>query len=815
MLFLFLFVTAIYASSIPCSVTVNGDIATISSSHIFATFNLTRGSLDSLFGRFSGDGVYDTSPNLAGALKTNVIEPRRGGIAVARFGTPGVFDSTTADFDRSSILTPVITANTVNYASFYVVLDDSTSPLLRVNLTFSVNSNNPRALSITASAVALSTFQATRITLSTRWSPPDVISHYQRGVRQGFNMPSPYIASANPLVRWYTIGDGSSGTVEIIPTVLNPLPSSFFAGQGGNEGGSLSGLDLPLWGGPSQLDSWVTSFTGGTPVSVSVGTISTVSINIYPNDYSFPPSAIASPRSSSNSDADLATILAAAHGSSASALHSYDFYPEVRSAPCQVHGSPEPCYAGNYNFYDPDSAISNSIMLWSFDSMLHEAVRGQLETNMAHVCAAGQPANQCEEGQCIHHFVQSCDSSPECFCKKMPSGVQDCAVYDALSGAVQTGPNIFTILASIRYVGATGNQTWLTAWISTLRSMMGFLEKRFIQERNLYLAPGSLQIDVFIRQNFTADSNAAMVIITEAFADLERSIGNTSGYVFYMNRAATLRIGMNAYLLSPQGDHYCTQSDPSDPANPGSGSILICTRDFIDYDANLLAVAARVPPNVSFAERVLSRIDQGTCTHTGRATWVSEVMYNASNCVNGNIGDSAVSMGRIAWQDGLARQAIGSDQAATTFDQLILGPLQADVLKRTWLPERFDCQGRDAHSEQYFEYASVAGMLIFEIKYGIKLLPSSITIDPLGGNAFVFEISGLQLSYSHTLVHIQLPTSHFGMRYITATGVSQGSWSWKVGSGPMNKVTVGVDGILSFVVNDVSLGAIDASFTNF
>lgn len=808
-----LLLTTVASAAIPCSVTVNGDLVSISSGYVVGQFNLTRGALDVLKGRFSGDGSFVSSPNLAGAQKTSIIEPRRGGIAVARYGTPGTFDSTTADFDRAN--TAVISANSPDYASFYVTLGDSTSPLLQVNLTFSISSSNPRALTITASAFAKSSFQATRVTLSTRWAPPDVIAHYQKGVRQGFNMPSGFIASANPLVRWYSLGDGITGAVEILPKSVNPLPSSFYAGQGGSEGDSLSGLDLPLWGAPSQIDAWVNEFTGGNPVSISAGSVSSTTIDIYPNDYSFPPSAIAAPRATSESDDDLATILAAAHGSSASALHSYDFYPEVRSAPCQVHSSTEPCYGGLYNFYDPDSAISNSIMLWSMDPMLHEAVRGQLETNMAHVCAPGQPTNQCEVGQCIHHFVGGCDSSPECFCKTMPSGVKDCAVYDAISGAVQTGPNIFTILASIRYVGATGNQSWLSSWIPTLRSMMSFLDRRFIPERNLYLAPGSLQIDVFIRQNFTADSNAAMVILSEAFADLEMSLDNTTGHDFYMTRAANLRIGMNTYLLSPQGDHYCTQSDPSDASNP-SGPILVCTRDFVDYDANLLAVAARVPPNQTFAEKVLARVDQGTCTHTGRATWVSEVMYNASNCVNGNIGDSAVSMGRIAWQDGLARQAIGSSDAKNAFETLIVGPLQADVLKRTWLPERFDCQGHDAHNSYYFEYASVAGMLIFEVRYGIKLLPASVTVDPLGGSAFDFEATGLRITYSHTSIHIQLPSGHSGSRLITVTGLSQGSWTWSQGgTGPSNKASVGSDGVLNFQVSDVSKGAIDATFSNF
>jgi hypothetical protein len=108
------------ANAVPCSVTVDGNQVSISSGYLLAQFNLSRASLDLLKGRFSGDGNFDSSPNLAGALKTSIVEPRRGGIAVARYGTPGVFDSTTADFDR--INSAILTANSADFASFYGIL---------------------------------------------------------------------------------------------------------------------------------------------------------------------------------------------------------------------------------------------------------------------------------------------------------------------------------------------------------------------------------------------------------------------------------------------------------------------------------------------------------------------------------------------------------------------------------------------------------------------------------------------------------------------------------------------------------------------
>ena len=85
-------------------------------------------------------------------------------------------------------------------------------------------------------------------------------------------------------------------------------------------------------------------------------------------------------------------------------------------------------------------------MLYSFDPMAQGQVVGQLETNMKHVCGDDTPA-LCLPGQCIHHFVENCQGAgAECNCSAGLGGVQDCYVYDAISGAIQTGPNVFTLV---------------------------------------------------------------------------------------------------------------------------------------------------------------------------------------------------------------------------------------------------------------------------------------------------------------------------------------------------------------------------------
>ena len=110
----------------------------------------------------------------------------------------------------------------------------------------------------------------------------------------------------------------------------------------------------------------------------------------------------------------------------------------------------------------------------------------------------------------IHHFVEDCSGEgASCNCSAGLGGVQDCYVYDAISGATQTGPNVFTLvplvirfhhlriitqLAALRYAGTTGNITWLADVMPTLRRMMGFLDTRFNSDVGLYLAPGYTRI---------------------------------------------------------------------------------------------------------------------------------------------------------------------------------------------------------------------------------------------------------------------------------------------------------------------------------
>jgi hypothetical protein len=210
-------------------------------------------------------------------------------------------------------------------------------------------------------------------------------------------------------------------------------------------------------------------------------------------------------------------------------------------------------------------------------------------------------------------------------------------------------------------------------------------------------------------------------------------------------------------------------------------------------------VAARVPASPAAAAAVLARVDAGACAHA-RATYVSEKPYDKANCVNGNVGDSAVTMGRIGWQDALARQAVGGAEAAALFEGVLLAPLQRDLLARTWLPERFDCEGRDAHNPYYFEYPATVALMLFEVRYGIQLRPTRVVVNPLSAPpAWDFVAGALRLSYSGAAVSAALGGMHAGTRTFEWHGLQQGDWTVAPPAGaPPVQASVGADGVLVF-----------------
>jgi len=616
----------------------------LSNGYTSLRWDLMRGALDRVQGRFEGDGVFAGSPNVApamrGAATAAGVHVGALAVVVSGNGRPESYAETaTSAFTRAAPLQWQVAANTTAYAAFTVtgVTDGAQgrpAPRITCDFTFSLAATD-RWFAVNVSVQPLAPFNTSMVRMSTAWAPLSSLAMYQKGVRQGMLMPASYLASVDPWRRWMGVGPVAAGAVEMRPATAatSTAPTILFAG---NVNGRGSGLDVVLAGLP-PLGGWMDGVEGA-PVFLASQSYA-AAVTIAPSNYDFALHGLPAASSAMAAD-DIRSILTPIYSSTLAASHSYDFAPEGRLAPClTINGGN--CYSGTWGYFDPDSALSVFAMMWSYDPDVWEEVRRIVETNGAFLCHY-PPLAKCAFGQLIHHFVDSCGSDDSCFCTASPfnPAMQDCATYAALSGATQTGPNIFWSLAALRYASVTGNMTWLAARMPDLRFSMTFLLQRFDASVGLFNAPGPLWIDTFIRTNYTSDTNAAMVWLLREFADAEAALGNSTGAAYYLTLATTVLQAMPRYLWHPvQQDHFCTNSNPG----PTPGSVVVCARDYVDYDSNLLAVAVGAATGAQ-AAAVLARVDGGACTHS-RGTWVSEIFYDAANCNDGNTGDSLVRGG--------------------------------------------------------------------------------------------------------------------------------------------------------------------------
>jgi len=363
-------------------------------------------------------------------------------------------------------------------------------------------------------------------------------------------------------------------------------------------------------------------------------------------------------------------------------------------------------------------------------------------------------AHMNEKGQLPHHFV----------------GVEP--TYQALSGETQTGPNVFWVLSCFNYAKTTGNVEWLKSYMPRLRNASAFLFDMIHPDFKLLKSPGSLMIDVFIRNNFATDTNAMAVGFIRDFADAEEVVGNATGAAHLREVAAMVARATDSMLWDNEtGDHYVTQLNPDGTS-----------RDFVDYDANLIALAHGIP-GADRAKRAFARIDGGRCVH-GRATFVSEIYYGEHDTTGGNQGDSWCTMGRIGWFDALARKRY-RDQA--TFDNLLLDPLIGDVNRWTWLHERYACDGspQQNRTSHYFEYPSVTAMMLHFVRYGIELGFDSVKVSPFGPKAFAYHVGNIHVDYNAPSGAVRFSVPGEGKRKVIVEGLEPGkTYKYKAGPGP-------------------------------
>ena len=170
-------------------------------------------------------------------------------------------------------------------------------------------------------------------------------------------------------------------------------------------------------------------------------------------------------------------------------------------------------YSGTYNYFDPDNFISLSAMIYSGDEYLQKQAKEVLMRSGDFLRVSDDDLN----GELPHHFVK------------------DKPTYTALSGAIQTGPNTFWTKTAFQYARNSGDFEWLANYMPKLRNASNYcfnlidpkvsaarcvkLGEACAGQVDLLNAPGSLMIDVFIRANFTSDSNAMMVTTTRVASD--------------------------------------------------------------------------------------------------------------------------------------------------------------------------------------------------------------------------------------------------------------------------------------------------------
>ena len=197
------------------------------------------------------------------------------------------------------------------------------------------------------------------------------------------------------------------------------------------------------------------------------------------------------------------------------------------------------------------------------------------------------------------------------------------------------------------------------------------------------------------------------------------------------------------------GDHFVTQLNPDGT-----------TRDFVDYDANLLATAF-VPMSDERRKTILRRIDGGNCTHAAPGTYISERLYGPDDVYSCDaakpdircVGDSRVSYGRVAWLDAITRKLVGDHDA---LERLCIAPIRAEVFKLVWTHERYNCRGTPVHSPYYYEYPAVLGTIVRDVQYGVSFGfaaegVGSFHLDPFATSSnrtFAWAIGQLAIEYA-------------------------------------------------------------------
>ena len=266
-------------------------------------------------------------------------------------------------------------------------------------------------------------------------SPQSAHGFFERGVVQRMNSPQPDFASTSELKRAYFVGAPGGGAIDFAAKGQHEtvLQSRAICGNAPTGGDARTGLELVLAGNHPERDGWSEPElgrrrprSGSRPASAGARTRRS------------PRTATTSrPAGSSKPQAEPAGGRPAGdlHGrlwQCGGCLGSY----ELPGSAYPTLATPGRAYGEGNSFFDPDAFQVIRALLYSGDHYLQQEARRVIERSGAAILPSGQIP---------HHF----------------DGAQP--TYVAISGATQTGPNIFWISSALDYAAATGDTAWLRA----------------------------------------------------------------------------------------------------------------------------------------------------------------------------------------------------------------------------------------------------------------------------------------------------------------------------------------------------------------
>ena len=605
--------SVLLATSAAAKVTLSksDDQISISNGYVSAELSVAGGAwISKLQGDFQGNGNYGI----------NLLAD--SGIRVERLESSGDVTSAAGKGDASEVN---IVRDDGSCAEFTIpsVYDDVESPVAVESWTVSL-CDGDRSLRFDTKggvidASAGSTLRG--VVHSLYSSSLSTYAFFDQGVVQMKDAAEKrsHFGSIDKLNRFYILG--GSGAIDVIrPSATGGEDDVTVLKNSQSNPNFRGGFQEVLIGTFSERDYWCSGWEGTEKSQAVAGKTWAKSWIISPNNRNFPSGSLpAGAVDNLDNGDDLDTFMTGIYANAVGCLCTYPGEVKKGYQVGQIattiridnaHG-----YNDTYNYFDPDNFISLSAILYSGDPYLLNQARLVIERSGSFLKE--------DNGQLPHHF----------------NGIQP--YYLALSGETQTGPNTFWTKTALQYAFVSGDLNWLKNYMPTLRNASSFVFDLIESDNNLLFAPGSLMIDVFIRNNYTSDSNAMVVGFLRDFAEAERAVGNEGRAVQLESQADNVVTAMNAKLWADSAgdDHFITQLNID-------GSI----RDFVDYDSNLIAVANQVTDE-SRSRAIFSRIDRGRCSASSGAgpQFVSEEYYGEFDTTNGNQGDSWCSMARIGW----------------------------------------------------------------------------------------------------------------------------------------------------------------------